>query len=143
MSEFVENYINNCLEEGISGFAEIATKAKGRISEIDKILETMADLRKEKVNLLEVVKSIEPEKKAQQNQAIAEIPQIDELSAKICKEIEAYQAPILPRFLLEKIGYATVDPTPAYMAIKSLLDKEIICRAEDRKLYLGPNWSKE
>lgn len=148
--EFVDNYVSDCLDAGITKPSDICAKAVERIEFIDLEVEKIQNLREERDNLQKVLKSFNHESiKSRGRKAKAPIvnlevteddPAYKELLSDICSQFEKH-ASLTSRELLEKMDLHTEDPTPTYVAIKWLLSKGILERNEStRNLSKGSYW---
>lgn len=150
--DFVEMYIDQCLDQGIVKPDNICNKAIERIKQIDNKLEEYAILRTERNNLLQVLRNFNHEEAKSRgrrarapmiNSDIANVesnPSYIEGLVEICNIVEKFNSPISMRELMSKTKYDTEDPTPLYTMVKYLFNSGILTRNEDRYLKPGSNW---
>lgn len=142
--QFVADYIQECIENGIASPNEICNKVKQEISEIDKKLHESDGLRVKKVNLSNVLLHYGSALKRQTSNAInAEIDDNSddflELQKNICKLIE--QKPMTNREIIQAIGKYQED-AKIIRAIKLLGEKEFLAKdgTPENKITKGPCW---
>ena len=163
MSEFVENYISDCIDHGICTPKDMCDHALNRIDDIDEELMRHHQLRKEKNDLQLVLRTFGHEsfKKPRRghtpmiNPEVAEAeldPSYAHLLSSICDFIDQSARPVMPREIMDKmlhdnaIEHGNVEDKQRciYMSIKRLLDQGIISRNdEDRSISPGNNWNEK
>ena len=148
--EFVENFIDNCIDNGTTKPKDICEKALARIDIIDQELQEYRDLRIEKQRLIKVLKAFNHEGAKNRGRRprapminpdveINDDPSYKDVLAKICDIVE-HNSPIEMRELTEKTGYDLQDVTPLYTAVKWLFNRGILSRQENRALVKGTQW---
>jgi hypothetical protein len=152
-TNFVEEYMDDCLDSGITKPDDMCNKALLEIAEIDKELEGYRDLRIKRNNLISVLRALNHEEGHTKRRRLRQLPVLDtegisieegsayaEVASAICKILEESGSPMTMRDIITKTDYDTSDPTPFYQAAKKLFDTGIIARREDRTLVPGINW---
>jgi histidinol phosphatase-like enzyme len=152
MSDFVEDYINNCLNDDVSNMAEICKKAILERDEIDKKISEIKKLKERRDNLQKVLKSLNHKegnlrkpKPPMVNVEISSLnddPAYADMIKDICEIIDKYNEPITPSKIIKEIGYENEDPTSVYMSIKWLCEKGILMKNQDRTISKSKNWDK-
>jgi len=151
MSDFVENFISNCINDGISKPSDICNKALDRRNEIDLELEKIYELREERDNLQKVLKSLNHEEARRRRVKSPTInnelkdaekdPSYIELLKEIAGVVENSSKPLTSREIIVKVGYDGLDPSPVYMAVKWLFERSVLQRnKEDRTITKGTDW---
>ena len=150
LEDFVESYITSCVEEGAATPKQICDRALAAIAEIDKELATANGLRAKKKQLNAVLRNFEHESvrrhKRSSNAVLAsddlefeQNPLYVEYATKIYDLMEKQNGSITPREIMDSIGGLEQNQL-VYMVIKSLCDKGVLTRNEDRSLVKGENW---
>jgi hypothetical protein len=150
---FVEQYMDNCLDSGIVKPDAMCNKALAEITDIDKSLEGYRELRIRRNNLMQVLRALNHEEGHTKRRRLRQIPVFDsenmtadetaafkEIADSICVVMEKSDFPPTMRDILTNTDYDTKDPTPFYRVAKKLFDTGVIARKDDRTLIPGPNW---
>lgn len=152
-AEFVEQFVDDCLIDGLSKPEDICSKAIAEIAEIDKTLEEYKYIRQKKNNLLQVLKTFNHDNGKTKSRKVRapvinpDVQNVDEnpaykcLLIEICDIVENINGPVTTREVLDKTNYDTKDPTPLYQAMKWLFNSGILSQNADRTVDKGPNWS--
>lgn len=145
MSQFVSDYIQECIENGIASPNDICNKVKIEIAEIDRKLHESDGLRIKKINLSQVLMHYGTFLKRQTSNAInAEIDDNSDdfiqLQKEICKLIE--QKSMTNREIIQAIGKYQED-AKIIRAIKFLGEKEYLAKdgTPENKITKGPCWN--
>lgn len=149
--DFVENFISECLEQGITNMADICNKAIEKRDEIDAKLEEIQPLREQRENLQKVLRSLNhnESKRGRRNlppMINASIGNDDgditfqPLLIDICNVINNATRPLTSREIVTQVGWDKQDPTPIFMGIKYLFERGILKRNNDRAVGPGENW---
>jgi hypothetical protein len=149
MSDFVEDFLEKCIDKGITKPADIASEALKQRDLIDVQLKDFQKIRELRDNLTKVIRSLNPELKEKKKAVISIYPDLvdDNLtdSAKnianaICDYMNPLDSSATSRDIIGGIGWGAEEPTPVYMSIRYLLEKGILLRNADRSFTKGPNW---
>lgn len=150
MSKFVEDYINECLEKGVSKINDICDLATQEIESIDEEIEHIYILKERRDDLVKVLKNFNKNniygKKNKEEQEEPELvninktPSYNDLLVKICDKF-VDDSPLTTSIIISSIGYENKDPTHIYVALKWLLDCGILERDENRSFKKGPAWT--
>ena len=137
----IDQFIESCMDKGVTSFSEMRLIAQNRILDIDKQLEVAVELRKEKQSLVSMIKDLVPNKKETKTQnKPSEINHEDEITKSIIDVISKTDK-CSPRTLIEVLGFSTQDPAPIYIRLKTLQENGILDRNENRELIKGNKWS--
>jgi hypothetical protein len=147
---FVEAYIEECIDQDILNPKDICEKVINEKEEISQELKRADKLRLKIKNLEQVLKHFGHEsikrkrsKKAiviNPNLAASDIePSYMELIVGICDYVESNK-PVTPRNIMNEVG-TLEDNTDVYIAIKWLCENGILKRNDDRSLEPGDKWS--
>ncbi len=153
--DFVEQYIEECFNAGISKPTDICSKALKDIEAVEVKIEELRGLGVMKNNLVQVLRALNHEegknrgRKARAPMINPDITDLDsnpsylEVLVKICDIIDqASSAPTMAE-IIAKSGYDTQDPTPLYQAIKWLFNRGVIVRNEEDRTHMkGPKWDE-
>ena len=152
--DFVDEYIDACLEEDIVKPADICDRAIKDIEDIDKQLEEYNQLRIKKNNLVQVLRTFNHEQgRARGRRVVAPMvnpnaadvdsdPSYKSLLIDICNIVAETETSTTMREFMSKTGYDITDPTPLYQAMKWLLKRGILKRNEDRSVEEGSKWEE-
>lgn len=153
-TEFVAEFIQTCLNQGINKPVEMREKAENEISKIDDKFRELDKLKIRQNNLRAVVRNLgggtsrkraEP---ASWNWSLAE-EKLDtnqrKLLAAVCRKVEKANAGLSTSAIVEDIYHEFRLPPEernrAYGAIKWLGARGIIERDESRLVIVGKNWN--
>lgn len=146
MSQFVSDYIQECIENGVNSPNDICKKVKEEIADIDRKLHESDGLRVRKINLSQVLVHYGTVLKRQTSNAIdAEINDNSddflELQKKICSLID--EKPMTNREIIQAIGRYQED-AKIIRAIKFLGEKEFLAKdgSPENRITKGPCWDK-
>jgi hypothetical protein len=149
MADFVNDFISDCLENGITKMPDVCKKALQRRDEIDLELQKIYDLKEERDNLQKVLKALNHDeaKRGRKSKAppVNEIDTSDKsntfilLLKDICSFVEKVSRPLTSREIIVSVGYDGLDPTPVYYGIKYLAERNVLGR-NDRDIIKGSNW---
>ena len=150
--EFVDQYMEECIVAGASSPTLMCERAISRLKEIEVEIERLGALRKEKANLMSVLKTFDHDfikRKSKVKMPIINDDLLDadnnpgykEVLIKICDVVFNANSPVNPREIVESTGYSTKDPTGVYMGIQWLHKRGIIKRNSDRTIDIGENWN--
>lgn len=147
MTDFVQDYIKQCMDNGINNIAEICKSAKNEIQKIDQSLQELTNLKIRQENLKKVIKQLGGGETATKpknspnivNTRILESeldPVIKEICLNICAKIEEQQN-VEPLGLRPKgvtvaeilSLYPNVEMKLIYYSVKWLWDNQIIIRS--------------
>lgn len=154
MSEdFVDTFITECIDKGITNMADICNVALLRRNELDKKIEEIQVLKTERENLQNVLRSLNHDEAKSRGRRTKppmvnlnimddeNDPTYTNLLCSICDIVGESPGPLTPREIITKIGYSNDDPSPVYMAIKWLAGRGILCRnPSDRTIECGEKW---
>jgi hypothetical protein len=148
---FVDEYVNKCLENGITKISDICDSAIKEIDDIDEQIKNLQTLRVKRDGLVGVLRNFNHEsvkiktRRSYQpmvNEDISSLnddPECVDLLVNICNKVEAFNRPISTGILIKEIGYDS-NPDGVYAGLKWLFNHGIVARTEDRTLIKGPNW---
>lgn len=160
MYDFVEQYISDCIEDGVNSPKDICHHVLKEIAEVDKILAQQNQLRTKRANLQKVLRNFNHEslKKPRKNTILVNPDVADEdldpsyknLLVNVCDFIKESSRPVMPREIMDSMmmqnvvdcDYVDDKQRCVYMSIKWLLDKGIVSRNDtDRSIFPGENWN--
>ena len=149
-NDFVENYISDCIDNGISSQKAIVEKAYAEMQEIDKKLRESNLLRIRYKNLKDVLKEFNHESlkriKEYQPQIYNDITDIKDSSyynvlIEICEFINSTDLLVTSREIMNAIG--DIENSQIILGcIKTLSDNGIILRDKERHILKGPKWDE-
>lgn len=149
-NDFVEDFISECIDNGISSQKAIAEKAYIEIQEIDKKLRESNLLRIRYRNLKDVLKEFNHEslKRIKENQ-VAVYNSIDDIKdssyynilIEICEFIDSSKNIVTSREIMDAISNIENNKV-IFGCIKTLSDNGIISRNKDRHILKGPKWDE-
>lgn len=146
--EFIELFIEKCIDNDVSSHKGICDEALKRINEIRLIIDKENKLRLELKNLERVLRYLGyQEAKSKRKKKVinnggslfSNDPSYINLIGSICNFIETSDEKVTPRTIMNNVGDLE-DNTNVYMAIKWLCDNGILTRTDDRLLVPGEKW---
>jgi len=147
-NDYVTNFINNCLKQGVASPDEMVKLAISQVQELENKIQQLEVLRAEQSNLKLVIKRLGKEPPKSNKLEIKNVinPQIEldeytkELCGKICNLLDKGEQ-VTPREIMDStVGLAS--NSQAYLAIKYLQDNGVLKRtANGLALTKGQNWS--
>jgi len=149
--DFVETFISECIDNGITNMGDICNLALEKRNELDKKIEEIQALKIQREKLQDVLRSLNHDESKgrgrRSKQPIVNIiddendPTYTNLLCDICDIIDKSHGPMTPREVITQIGYSNDDPSPVYMAIKWLASRGVLSRNSfDRTIERGENW---
>lgn len=145
--DFVDTFVSNCIDSGVSSPSDICELVNNEIQEIDKQIEEVIVLRKRRDNLNKVLKSFNYNKPNERKlkPCLVNVPESDlindpeyiKLSKTICDVVRDSDYPLLTRELACQVGYGDSDATFLYMTIKEMCSNKLLVKNSDRTLSLG------
>lgn len=146
--DFMENYINDCVAEGITSPKQICEKVLIELDVLDKELAHSNDLRIKRKYLVNILKDFEHDsmKKFKKINNVLNInemienddPSYKEFLSDICLFIDG-KTNVSKREIMDQMGGLEQNQL-VYMGIKWLCDHGILITNEDRTLSVGENW---
>jgi hypothetical protein len=151
MIKTVDEFVDSCIDKGISDGNGIANQAKIRIAEIDNEIGRIAALRDEKLLLQDVIRSFDTKQKTARkvrpiiNDALSSTEGFssNQVIIDICQYIEKADSSRTARSITEAVGYANSDPSPVYVGLKALRDSGIISQDSNGMWIRGPKWENK
>lgn len=152
-NDFVEEYISECIDRGISNSKLICKEAIKEMEEIDIKIREANTLRIRYKNLKQVLKNFNHEsvRKNKTNDFTAMLNETGNIKdsayfdymIKICDFIDNDSKFYTSRDIINSIS-GIENSTEIYICIKDLSDKGIIARdeSEDRFIIKGPKWAE-
>lgn len=150
-NNFVDSYIDQCVDEGISDPKVMCERALSRIEEIEKKLLEFNSLRNEQKNLKSVLKFFNHESVKKTRKKNVQVIINDNITndnfdssyedtlIAICNIIKNNKTSVSKRQIMDGVGGLEKNQI-VYMAIKWLCDRGILSQEVDRTLIKGPNW---
>lgn len=146
-NDFVKNYIDSCVKQGIVSPDAMAKLASSQVEDLEKKIQELESLRAEQSNLKLVIKRLGkelPKKKIELKNIINHQIDLDEYTKDLCHQICNLfldENPITPRQIMDST-VGVVSNSQAYLAIKYLQDNGILKRTPNNLgLIRGQNWS--
>jgi|ERR1700748_888298 len=149
--DFVEEYVSNCIDRGISSTKAICEEALREMEEINKKIREENNLRTQYKNLKHVLRhfnheSVRRTKTNDSSIILNEFSSITDSSyydimIKICQLIDMPNKIYTSREIMDSIS-GLENNTETYICIKDLADKGIIERDINRNLVKGPKWNE-
>lgn len=149
MSDFVEDFVEMCLDQDITKPIDITNEALRQRDEIDLKLEEFQKLREHRDNLTKVIRSLNPELKERKKTVTSIYPdlvndditdQMRDIIKLIFKFINETDKNVSSREVIAGVGWDNDEPSPVYLSIRFLLENGILSRNADRTLLKGPEW---
>jgi hypothetical protein len=150
--DYVEFFMESCIDKGIQSPKDICDKALSRMNEIRTELEKENKLRIELRNLSKVLRhfGVQDTKRKRRKRSVISTasiiadmdPSYIDLIVDICDFIDkSPQDTMTPRKIMNNVG-SLEDNSDVYLAIKWLCDNGVLTRAEDRSLLPGEKWAE-
>lgn len=149
--DFVDNYISECIDNGIKDKDSICSYALKEMDEIDIKIREINALRIRYKNLKDVLRSFNHDsvKRLKQNNVLPEFSDFSDIGESeylpmimdICNLIEVSSTGITSREILDRVGSVETN-SECYLCIKALSDNGIISRNESRLIFRGPKWDE-
>lgn len=147
-NDYVTNFINDCLKQGISSPEEMVKFASSKIDSLEKDIRNLEVLRAEQSNLKLVIKRLgkeTPKKKPELKNVLNSKIELDQYTKELCTKIYdllAWKEQVSPREIMDStVGLAS--NSQAYLAIKYLQENGILKRtASGLALMKGQGWDK-
>lgn len=146
----VDEFVDQCIDNGITSGKDISNAAKNKIVEIDNEIARIASLRESRSILQDVIRTFDTKTKTVRkarpaiNEMVSDASVLEgnSLLVDICNYIEKSSSPRNARSITEAVGFATSDPSPVYFGLKTLRDVGIIKNTEEKLWDKGVNWDK-
>jgi hypothetical protein len=126
-SEFLSNFISECIRTGLDTPEEIVRRAKNIISDIDEHIREMEMVRTKRSKLLDVIDAFEVPVKTFRPEEIRVLSFIKIQNPKICQFIctTLKQNPVDHEFLITNSSYTPAD---IFFSVKQLLEHKVISK---------------
>lgn len=146
-ANFVAEYIQECIQQGVQNPPEMRSRAEKEINEIEEELRKISALRERQKNLRAVIKNLggfnraRPEKVMDFTTPEKDLsPEFRSLCVKICEEVEKSVPQGVPASRVIHEITTVKEHKSGYSAVKWLGTRGIIKRDENRLIIPGPQW---
>ena len=149
MADFVDEYIDECMKNGLTKIPDIIKHVVQKRDDLDVEIKKIYSLKEERDNLQKVLKTLGYEEVKRGRKA--RTPMVSEaedtqnsdlfnsLLLDICEVIGEASGPMTSREIITEVGYDGGDPTPIYSGLQWLIEKKIFERVE-RNFVKGSEW---